>query len=467
MHLFRKKSFQTTCALGIATLTAYNNRYKFSAEGRTEPRKLPPVRKINLIDDQLNLVPTEAEFNEFIKGYGSLFVVAIAGGYGQGKSTLINELYEQQLEGIQLETSDKDGHCTTGITAVLIPHHQESEHAVDIPDYVDETTRVEKVKLSDAKNVGLLVLDTEGLHGPGDSNISKGDFLLLRLMRVANVIVLNTHAELSSLQFKEMSRLNNVIAAEFPELDTDRKPFLIVFQQRTSRPVRHKNGLLRFFPGGVFPYKLFFDHIVLWSPDNLSPHGPNGIRLDVSELRQELKEVQRHKREGGYAIRPHEFWRRLEWVHENTPTTLEIDKADATPYPCHYYCVLCQHNCDRKNVRNHPIHRAPESRDCTSHERAKELGVTPKVNFKCRQCAEISERLTLATAEPVAVTSPYYGILKGHQYECKHRHGVIARDYAFECSWGIPFRRIEDPKKQANIAKFNEHEWRLRGEPKH
>src|SRR5690242_11070516 len=114
MSFMYKRTFRTACTVGMAALTGtlaykYQHKHNIFAEGKTEPPKnLPPVRKIKLIDDKLKLVPTEAEFNEFVKGYGCLFVVAVTGGYGQGKSTLINELYEDQLQGMRLETSDKD-----------------------------------------------------------------------------------------------------------------------------------------------------------------------------------------------------------------------------------------------------------------------------------------------------------------------------------------------------------------------
>jgi hypothetical protein len=451
----------TSFAAGLALTTLWNggNKNIFHAE---QQRTVSQVRKIKLIDEKLKLVPTEAEFDEFVKGYNELFVIAVTGGYGQGKSTLINELYKDSLQGVELETSDKDDHCTLGINAILIPHHKEMERAVNIPDYVDETVQRDKVSIEGAKNVGLLVLDTEGLHGPGDSNISKGDFLLLRLMRVANVIILNTHAELSSLQFKEMARLNNIIAEEFPELDHDRRPFLIVFQQRTSKPVREKKGLLRFFPSGIFPYKLFFDHIVLWSPDNLPPRGEKGIRLDITELKQELKEVQRPKREGGNAISPREIWNRLVWVEKMTPTTLEIDRADTIPYPCYYYCTLCDNRCDRKNVRNHTLHRASEGRECRYHDQAKDF--KPKVSYKCRKCMESSPRLTLATAEDLVVTNPYGG-LWGKRYECKQRHGVLAYEYQYPLIWRLGIYK-ENKDKEMKVAKFHEHQWELRGEAK-
>jgi hypothetical protein len=202
--------------------------------------------------------------------------------------------------------------------------------------------------------------------------------------------------------------------------------------------------------------------MILYSMDNLPPND-QGLRLNVQELKYELNEVQRPKREGENTISPQEIWSRLTWVQNKTPSTLEIDRADGIYYPCFYECKYCGHKCNRKNVKKHPEHRAPNSIECKAHEHARGVGEVPQVSPKCRLCAQ-GERNSIASLDPLKTSIPWFSFgMYGKRFECS-RHGEVA----WEHSHPMVLKNVintKDPRLENNVAFYHEHSWELKGEP--
>jgi hypothetical protein len=252
------------------------------------------------------------------------------------------------------------------------------------------------------KKVATLILDSEGLFGPEKNAFNKGFALFMRLISVSDVIVVNFHGQINKHHVRTLEKASMLFMNDFNDVDIHHKPYLIVFCQRTNRPINLQSFKDNFLTKDL---SAFARTNVINSHDQVDPD-ENKIRLATTDL----KETILHYLSDNDYQTPEKVWDRLKRF-ESSEMSIDIpdDVLDNNKYKCSAACVKCNRNCTKSTIRIHEHFRRED--DCPLQANSKKY---------CPACLEKKNHFSELTASVDKLSF----IGRGKRYDCA-THGTI------------------------------------------